>query len=123
MLALLVLLAAAYEPVEPAPAEYAALPFEKPGVVERYFHSPAGLDRFCRDHLQAELADGAHFRACYVPHLDLIALPSRWAVPNAQERADLRAHEWAHAWGWRHPAPPLDMKRLMAAWEAKQASR
>lgn len=106
--------AEAYAPVEPPPAEYDGRPFDVPGVTERHFDSKAELHGFCMDRLNAVLAAGHTFRACYIEADGLIALPSRWAVESRKERAELRAHEWAHARGWRHKAPPLTRERMAA---------
>lgn len=114
------LVAGRYEAVEAPPPEYANVPLSAPGVSEIHFDSRAELDRFCRDALGALLAEGSYFRACYVERLGVVALPSRWAVENKRERDELKRHEYAHVYGWRHEAKPLDMRALMAAYAARQ---
>lgn len=102
-----------YQPVEPPPAEFAGKPGDVPGVTERRFDTKAQVDAACREKL-GELPEGDYFRACYVEAEGLIVLPSKWAVYDRRELADLRAHEWAHARGWRHPLVPLNILKLVA---------
>lgn len=102
-----------YQPVEAPPAEYAGKPGDVPGVKELRFDTKAQVDAACREKL-GELPEGGYFRACYVEAEGLIVLPSKWAVYDRRELADLRAHEWAHARGWRHPLVPLNILKLVA---------
>jgi hypothetical protein len=102
--------------VEKPPKEYRQ-GFKKDGVSERYFDDLKALGEFCRDNgvsYGANPPKDPYFKACYVPSLGVVALPSQKANPDPWERKDLRAHEWGHVWGWRHQVPPLDMKKLMA---------
>lgn len=91
--------------VEPPPPQYASGPPLTGRTVERQFDGSFALQALCTRHL-GPLVHG-YYQACYVPALDEVAVPSKKAWPSAKERAVLRAHEWAHARGWRHP---LDMK-------------
>lgn len=40
--------------------------------------------------------------ACYNPRTDQVILPAARYWPSADELAQMRAHEFAHARGWRH---------------------
>ncbi|MDB5443800.1 MAG: hypothetical protein JWP73_2176 [Phenylobacterium sp.] len=88
--------------VEPPPAQYASGPTISGVTVERSFADLARLQAFCNFYL-GRPARG-YYQACYVAALDVVALPDRHAWPSAAERRQLRAHEWAHARGWRHAA-------------------
>lgn len=83
------------------PPRYLSGPTLTGRTVEVAFDSRKALRAFCNQHL-GKPAAGA-FYACYVPALDVVAVPSARAWPDAAEREALRAHEWAHARGWRHP--------------------
>lgn len=86
---------------EPPPAQYLRGPTATGRTVERAFDSRKALHAFCSRHL-GEPSQGS-FYACYVPAIDLVAVPSAKAWPDDGQREALRAHEWAHARGWRHP--------------------
>ena len=83
------------------PAQYLYGPTATGRTVERAFDSRKSLHAFCSEHLGAP-AQG-RFYACYVPAIDVVAVPSAKAWPDAAQREALTAHEWAHARGWRHP--------------------
>jgi hypothetical protein len=87
--------------VEPPPARYASGPTQYGDTHERRFAQARDLQAFC-DFYLGRPAAGA-YQACYVPALDLVVLPAAAAQPDPRVRAELRAHEWAHARGWRHP--------------------
>jgi hypothetical protein len=91
--------------VEPPPAIYASGPTVTGTTRELTFPTPQAVQAFCNLYL-GRPASG-YYQACYVPVLDLVVLPDSHAWPSATERAELRAHEWAHARGWRHPAPAV----------------
>ena len=83
------------------PVQYLSGPTLTGRTAERIFHSRRDLHDFCSRHLGRPAA--GEFYACYVPALDVVALPSARAWPDAAEREALRVHEWSHARGWRHP--------------------
>lgn len=83
------------------PPEYLSGPTTTGRTTERTFHSRRAVHDFCSRHLGRPAA--GEFYACYVPALDVVALPSAGAWPDAAEREALRIHEWSHARGWRHP--------------------
>lgn len=89
--------------VEPPPARYAEGPSLYGQTRERTFSRSEEVQRVCSFYL-GRPARG-YYQACYIPAMDLIVLPDARAWPSAREREALRAHEWAHARGWRHPAP------------------
>jgi hypothetical protein len=110
----------AQDRVERPPKEYRH-GFKKEGVSERYFDDLELLSRFCRENgvsYGANPPPDPYFKACFVPGQGVVALPTQKANPDPWERKDLREHEWGHVWGWRHQAPPLDMKKLMAEQQA-----
>jgi len=83
------------------PVRYLSGPTATGRTVERAFDSRKDLHAFCSQHL-GRPPQGT-FYACYVPAIDLVAVPSAKAWPDDAEREALRSHEWAHARGWRHP--------------------
>jgi len=95
--------------VQPPPAQYASGPTMSGATVERSFADLDRLQAFCNFYL-GRPARG-YYQACYVAALDVIALPDRHAWPSAAERRQLRAHEWAHARGWRHAASTTGSER------------
>lgn len=95
--------------VQPPPAQYASGPTISGVTVERSFADLDRLQAFCNFYL-GRPARG-YYQACYVAALDVIALPDRHAWPSAAERRQLRAHEWAHARGWRHAASAAGSER------------
>jgi hypothetical protein len=88
--------------VEASPPQYASGPTQDGVVVERRFSSPQAVQAFCNFYL-GRPARG-YYQACYIPAMDTVALPDEHAWPSKVEREALRAHEWAHARGWRHGA-------------------
>lgn len=110
--------------VEAPPEEYRSGPTVSGKTTERIFDNFDEMQRFCRENgvsLGHNPGRGAYFQACYVPSLDVVALPSRKAWPSQREIDELREHEWAHARGWRH-SYPLNMKKLTAEYEARLAA-
>ncbi|MDB5448009.1 MAG: hypothetical protein JWQ97_3326 [Phenylobacterium sp.] len=87
--------------VEAPPSRYAAGPTITGATREKTFSTPDAVQAFCNFYLGPPR--GGYYQACYVPALDLVVLPDKRAWPSAREREELRAHEWAHARGWRHP--------------------
>ena len=87
--------------IEPPPAQFAAGPTQSGRTTERVFEDAKELQAFCNAHL-GRPSEG-FYEACYVPRLDLVAVPGPQAWPDAASREALREHEWAHARGWRHP--------------------
>lgn len=86
--------------VELPPLQYASGPTQYGATVERTFSDPRRLQAFCNFYLGPPR--GGYYQACYIPAMDMVVVPDHRAWPNARERAALRAHEWAHARGWRH---------------------
>ena len=86
--------------VEPPPARYASGPTLSGVTRELSFSTPEAVQAFCNRFLGPPRR--GYYEACYIPALDLVVLPDKHAWPSARERAELRAHEWAHARGWRH---------------------
>lgn len=80
---------------EPPPAIYATM--TRPAdVVVSWAKDVEISNRLCA-HFGAERAT-----ACYVPSLKVIIFPKGLDPQSTREGLD---HEWAHANGWRHPAP------------------
>jgi hypothetical protein len=88
--------------VQPPPARFASGPTLYGQTRERTFSDPFALERYCAFYLGRP--PRGYYQACYIPALDQVVLPDARAWPSRTERALLRAHEWAHARGWRHPA-------------------
>ena len=86
--------------VEPPPARYASGPTLQGATREQTFSTPEAVQAVCNRFLGRPRQ--GYYEACYIPALDLVVLPDKHAWPSARERAELRAHEWAHARGWRH---------------------
>lgn len=89
--------------VDPPPPQFASGPTLTGRTRELSFSTPEAVQAYCNRHLG--YPPRGYYQACYIPALDLVVLPDRHAWPSARERAELRAHEWAHARGWRHGAP------------------
>jgi hypothetical protein len=87
--------------VEPPPARYASGPTLYGATHERAFSDPFALERYCDFYLGRP--SRGYYQACYIPALDEVVVPDARAWPSGAEREALRAHEWAHARGWRHP--------------------
>jgi hypothetical protein len=87
--------------VEPPPARYASGPTLYGATRERTFSDPFSLQHYCDFYLGRP--PSGYYQACYIPALDEVVLPNERAWPSGAERQALRAHEWAHARGWRHP--------------------
>lgn len=94
--------------VEPLPPQYASGPSQTGRTREVIYDDLHALQRFCFDqgapYGPPRRRGDRYVMACYSPPLDIVALPSRKAWPSANEIAELRRHEWAHARGWRHNA-------------------
>lgn len=88
--------------VEPPPPQFASGPTLSGHTRERDFDDPFALQRYCARFLGAPKR--GYYQACYIPVLDEVVLPDAQAWPSRAEREALKAHEWAHARGWRHPA-------------------
>jgi hypothetical protein len=91
--------------VEPAPAIYASGPTRTGRTWEMILPSVPQVDYLCRL-AQGGLPEGArpgfYYWGCYHPKLDAVILVDPKAWPSQSEWRQARAHEWAHARGWRH---------------------
>jgi len=88
--------------VEPPPAEFASGPTRTGKTWELVFDDPAKVNYFCSLAMGEPSRKGGYWMGCYRPDLDAVVLMSRAAWPSVREWRELRAHEWAHARGWRH---------------------
>ena len=91
--------------VEPPPAVYASGPSQTGKNWELYLPSVGAGDYLCRMALHGVpqgAPRGFYYWGCYDPALDAVVLPQTDAWPSRREWDELRAHEWAHARGWRH---------------------
>ncbi len=73
---------------EKAPAQYSTGP-----ISAKYLYTN-NVNKVCIEKLGA-LHGGRYYNGCYVPRENLIVLPTHWWP-------ELKAHEEAHARGWRH---------------------
>lgn len=89
--------------VEPPPPAFAAGPPLGGPAHEKTFSDPFQLQTYCNAFLGRP--PHGYYQACFIPILHEIVLPDARAWPSAAERQALRAHEWAHARGWRHERP------------------
>lgn len=90
--------------VKPPPPEFASGPTKTGKTWELIFDDPVKVDYFCSLAMGEPARRGGYWMGCYRPDLDAVVLMSRSAWPSKREWRELRAHEWAHARGWRHPA-------------------
>ena len=91
--------------VEPPPRIYADGPSLTGRTLEWRLSSVEQVDRACQALLRATgRGRGAYYMGCYAPRLDAVILMDPRAWPSRREWEEIRAHEWAHARGWRHPA-------------------
>ena len=89
--------------VEPPPELYRAGPTQTGATSEIRFGDFKRIDHLCRTWRVAASQAGAVI-GCYIPALDKVVLPAEGAWGSPTDLAALRAHEWAHARGWRHRA-------------------
>jgi len=94
------------EAIETPPAIYAKGPTQSGRTTELRFDNLRELQIFCQLNAGGppppRRGGERYTMACYSPALDVVVLPSRKAWPSQHEIDELRAHEWAHARGWRH---------------------
>jgi hypothetical protein len=91
--------------VEPPPAIYAQGPTLTGRTYEIRLDSVEAVDQVCRTLLHGlpqGAYKGAYYMGCYNPRLDAVILMQPKAWPSRREWEAIRAHEWAHARGWRH---------------------
>ena len=88
--------------VEPPPERYASGPTLSGKTWEMVLKDPAQVNYFCSLAMGEPPQRGAYWMGCYRPDLDAVVLMEKSAWPDASEWDQLRAHEWAHARGWRH---------------------
>lgn len=88
--------------VEPPPPQYASGPTQTGKTWEMILSDPAAVNYICGLQLGEPPQKGGYWMGCYRPDLDAVVLmdPKTW--PSKSEYDQLRAHEWAHARGWRH---------------------
>lgn len=79
------------------PTRYDTLP---PGVTDRVIPAP-DIGAECR--AWGVLDHGGQIQGCYIPWKKLVIRPTFWSDPLIAEA--VRAHEYAHAWGWEHDPP------------------
>lgn len=91
--------------VEPPPPAYAAGPTQTGATWEMILPRVEQVDYLCRlamGGLPAGAAASAYYWGCYNSKLDAVILVARDGWPSRREWKANRAHEWAHARGWRH---------------------
>lgn len=86
--------------IEPPPAIYASGPTQWGETREQLFSDARELQAFCNFYLGRPLS--GVYEACYIPAMDLVVLPTVDEAGGDARWGRLRAHEWAHARGWRH---------------------
>lgn len=89
--------------IEPPPSQYASGSTQTGKTVETQNLTPEQVAYLCSFY-GAEAANQAKgsLLACYAPRIDQVILPAAKYWPSKAELALMRAHEWAHARGWRH---------------------
>lgn len=89
--------------IEAPPEQYASGPTQTGKTTETPGLTPEQVSWLC-GHYQAEAASQKQgsLVSCYVPSIDQVILPAAKYWPSADELTQMRAHEWAHARGWRH---------------------
>lgn len=91
--------------VERPPDIYQQGPTLTGRTMEFRLKAVAEVDRACRAMLGG-LPEGGpgreYYWACYIPKLDMVLLVDPQSWPSHREWEAVRAHEWAHARGWRH---------------------
>jgi hypothetical protein len=93
--------------VEPPPPLYATGPTQTGRTWEMRMKSVEQVDFLCRSMLHGlpqGVRKGAYYMSCYNPKLDAVIIMDPKAWPSRREWEAIRAHEWAHARGWRHKA-------------------
>jgi hypothetical protein len=93
--------------VEAPPSAYVRGPTQTGVTRELELPTVQAVDRLCKlalGGLPVKAERGGYYMGCYIPLSDTVVIPTRKAWPSGREWEDLRAHEWAHARGWRHRA-------------------
>lgn len=85
--------------VEPPPERYASGPTQVPGTTELRV-TPEQANYLCRLAGVWKTEPTGFPVACFNPQTNQVILPDQW--PSKSELTQMRAHEWAHARGWRH---------------------
>lgn len=89
--------------IEPPPPQYATGPTQTGRTTETPNLTPEQVAWLCGQyHTEAARQKPGSLVACYAPNIDQVILPAAKYWPSQDELAQLRAHEWAHARGWRH---------------------
>lgn len=91
--------------VEAPPAVFAYGPSQTGATHEMTLPTPHDVDVWCRLALGGPprgRTGASYYWGCYDERFDLVVLVARKAWPSAREWDENRAHEWAHARGWRH---------------------
>jgi hypothetical protein len=85
--------------IEAPPPQYASGPTQVPGTAELRV-TPEQANYLC--HLAGvwKTEPQGFPVACFNPRTNQVILPDQW--PSGSELDQMRAHEWAHARGWRH---------------------
>jgi hypothetical protein len=85
--------------IEAPPQQYASGPTQVPGTSELRV-TPEQANFLC--HLAGvwKTEPTGFPVACFNPRTNQVILPDQW--PSGSELDQMRAHEWAHARGWRH---------------------
>lgn len=88
--------------IEAPPPEYANGPTQTGRTYEVPNLTPEQSHWICQQAGTFSTAQRGIGVACYVPTLDQVILPAAKYWPSKSELDQMRAHEWAHARGWRH---------------------
>lgn len=86
--------------IEPPPPQYASGPTQTGHTTETPNLTPEQANYLCHVAGVWSHEPSGFPVACYNPRTDQVILPAKW--PSQDELDQMRAHEWAHARGWRH---------------------
>lgn len=88
--------------IEPPPEQYASGPTQTGMTNEIPNLTPEMAHAMCQAAGTFSDKQQGYGVACYIPSLDAVVLPAAKYWPSKDELDQMRAHEWAHARGWRH---------------------
>lgn len=88
--------------IESPPNEYASGPTQTGRTTEEPNLTPEQAHWLCQQAGTFSTAQRGIGVACYIPTMDRVILPDAKYWPSKSELDQMRAHEWAHARGWRH---------------------